>query len=136
VDTYLTGNTWDNGEIGNFWSAFKLRYPNATEIDRPGIGNTPYFNNTINTDHYPLMHYGSYATTTPTPTSTFNPTPIHSASPSPSPPIETTPTSPTSKPSEIELAGEIQLQTIAVVLVVSAIVIGTCLLVYYKKRKQ
>jgi parallel beta-helix repeat protein len=135
VGTYLNSNTWDNGEVGNFWSDYKLRYPNATEIDSSSIGNTPYVINTINTDHYPLMHYGSYAMTTPTPTLTSNPTPIHSASPSPSPPIETTLTSPTSKPSETALAGEIQLQTIAVVLVASTIIIGAGLLVYFKKHK-
>ncbi len=122
--------------VGNFWSDYKLRYPNATEIDNSGIGNTPYFINTVNIDHYPLLHYGTFSMTAPTPTSTSNPTPIHTDSSSPSPPIETTTTSRTSKPSEILLADEIQLQTIAIVLVLLTISIGASLLVYFKKQRK
>ena len=33
---------WDNGSIGNYWSDYLSRYPNATEIDHSGIGDTPY----------------------------------------------------------------------------------------------
>jgi parallel beta-helix repeat protein len=50
-------NTWDDGYPGggNYWSDYLTRYPNATEIDSSGIGDTPYVVYTNNTDRYPLM---------------------------------------------------------------------------------
>jgi parallel beta-helix repeat protein len=66
-------NSWDNGTVGNYWSDYLTRYPNATEIDSSGIGDTPYaviygyipdslgplFDpntpNPNNVDHYPLL---------------------------------------------------------------------------------
>jgi parallel beta-helix repeat protein len=58
-----SGNSWDNGSLGNYWSDYVTKYPNATEIGSTGIGNTPYVidSNNIdliysnNIDHYPLM---------------------------------------------------------------------------------
>ena len=47
--------SWDNGTIGNFWSDYQSKYPNATELDSSGIGNLPYVIDENNTDHYPLM---------------------------------------------------------------------------------
>jgi parallel beta-helix repeat protein len=49
------GNVWDNGTAGNYWSDYLTRYPNATEIDGTGIGNTQYYINPNNYDRYPLM---------------------------------------------------------------------------------
>jgi parallel beta-helix repeat protein len=48
---------WDDGypSGGNYWSDYFAKYPNATEIDRTGIGNTPYVMDGNNIDHYPLM---------------------------------------------------------------------------------
>ncbi|MEM0313609.1 MAG: NosD domain-containing protein, partial [Candidatus Bathyarchaeia archaeon] len=48
-------NVWDNGIQGNYWSDYKSRYPNATEINNSGIGNTPYYINEVNVDRYPLV---------------------------------------------------------------------------------
>jgi parallel beta-helix repeat protein len=50
-------NVWDNGypSGGNYWSDYRTRYPNATEIDRSGIGDTPYVIDAQNIDRYPLM---------------------------------------------------------------------------------
>ncbi|MEM3162438.1 MAG: NosD domain-containing protein [Candidatus Bathyarchaeia archaeon] len=48
-------NVWDNGRQGNYWSDYKSRYPNATEINNSGIGNTPYYINEVNIDRYPLI---------------------------------------------------------------------------------
>jgi len=66
-------NSWDNGTVGNYWSDYLTRYPNSTEIDNSGIGDTPYaviygyipdslgplFDsntpNLNNVDHYPLL---------------------------------------------------------------------------------
>ena len=50
-----SGNRWDNGEIGNYWSDYSTRYPNATEIGNSGIGNTPYTIDTNNIDRYPII---------------------------------------------------------------------------------
>jgi hypothetical protein len=60
-------NFWDNGSIGNYWSDYALKYPNATEKDNSGVSNTPYTveradysikenPNAVNIDHYPLMY--------------------------------------------------------------------------------
>jgi hypothetical protein len=64
---------WDNGSIGNYWSDYLTRFPNASEIGSSGIGDTPYEINQVNKawmygelvdvtwirghiiDHYPLM---------------------------------------------------------------------------------
>jgi parallel beta-helix repeat protein len=48
-------NKWDKDFEGNYWSNYRERYPNATEIDDSGIWNTPYVIDTNNTDNYPLM---------------------------------------------------------------------------------
>jgi hypothetical protein len=48
-------NSWDNGSIGNYWSDYLTKYPNANEIGNTGIGNTPYVIDTNNVDNYPLM---------------------------------------------------------------------------------
>lgn len=33
---------WDNGSLGNYWSDYLSKYPNATEINHSGIGETSY----------------------------------------------------------------------------------------------
>jgi nitrous oxidase accessory protein NosD len=48
--------SWDNGTVGNYWSDYQSKYPNATEIDTSGIGDTPYVIDENNTDYYPLTH--------------------------------------------------------------------------------
>lgn len=49
------GNVWDNGTVGNFWSDYLARYPNATPLAGLGIGDTPFVINENNIDRYPLM---------------------------------------------------------------------------------
>jgi len=48
-------NRWDNGTIGNYWLNYNSKYPNATQIDNTGLGDTPYLIDDNNTDHNPLM---------------------------------------------------------------------------------
>jgi parallel beta-helix repeat protein len=48
-------NSWDNGTVGNYWSDYLTKYPNATEIDNSEIGNTPYLIDANNVDNHPLM---------------------------------------------------------------------------------
>ena len=49
-------NLWDNGFEGNYWSDFKHRYPNASEVSGTGIWDTNYHINEKNIDHYPLVN--------------------------------------------------------------------------------
>jgi len=46
---------WDNGKIGNYWSDYQSKYPNATEVNASGVGNIPYLIDENNIDHYPLL---------------------------------------------------------------------------------
>jgi parallel beta-helix repeat protein len=48
-------NAWDDGSEGNYWSDYTSRYPSASEIDKTGVGDTPYSINENNMDRYPLM---------------------------------------------------------------------------------
>jgi len=48
-------NSWDNGTVGNYWSDYLTKYPNATEIDNSGRGNTQYLIDANNIDNYPLI---------------------------------------------------------------------------------
>jgi parallel beta-helix repeat protein len=48
-------NSWDNGTVGNYWGDYSTKYPNATEVDNSGIGNTPYLIDANNIDNHPLM---------------------------------------------------------------------------------
>jgi hypothetical protein len=94
---------WDNGSVGNYWSDYLSRYPNATEIDHSGIGDTPYAiidsttysddyaNGTTITgiailgtavDRYPVMvPFSASIAPNHTPTASPSPSPSHSPSP-------------------------------------------------------
>lgn len=43
-------NSWDNGTIGNYWSAYI-----GTDSDGDGIGDTPYIIDENNQDNYPII---------------------------------------------------------------------------------
>jgi hypothetical protein len=68
---------WDNGTTGNYWSDYATKYPNATEIDNTGIGDTPYLirvNPTV-IDRYPLTTSITIQNMIlPSPSSTLSPT--------------------------------------------------------------
>ena len=68
-------NTWDNRKVGNYWSDYQSKYPNATEIDSSGIGNNPYVIDSNNIDHYPLMRQAGTILPTATPSPTLTPSP-------------------------------------------------------------
>jgi parallel beta-helix repeat protein len=66
------GCVWDAGYPlgGNYWSNYLTRYPNASEIDSSGIGDTPYRIRLDNVDWYPLVEpfnstFGALQTTPP-----------------------------------------------------------------------
>ncbi len=48
---------FDNGSIGNYWSNYNAKYPNAAPVGNSTIGDTPYTIRTGPTviDRYPLM---------------------------------------------------------------------------------
>ena len=49
--------SWDNGSVGNYWSDYTAKYPNATQIGNSSIGDTAYLIRTDPTifDRFPLM---------------------------------------------------------------------------------
>jgi parallel beta-helix repeat protein len=49
-------NRWDKDSVGNYWSDYKEKYPDAAELDGSGIWNTPYIIDENNQDNYPLMN--------------------------------------------------------------------------------
>ena len=65
----LSVNSWDNGTVGNYWSDYESKYPNATENDNSGIGNTPYEIDTSNRENYPLIQPYAITSISPSPTS-------------------------------------------------------------------
>jgi len=95
---------WDNGKVGNYWSNYTQRSPNAQPAGTSGAWNTPYVVNNNNTDYYPLVapvsseaaqdlsqalisiHFASSPTPTPSPSPSLSPAPSTSPTPSPSVP--------------------------------------------------
>jgi parallel beta-helix repeat protein len=70
----LTNNFSING-IGNYWGDYFAKYPNASEIDSTGVGDTPYILAPDNADEHPLVKPVSITTElslTPTPTAGFS----------------------------------------------------------------
>jgi len=51
-------NVWDSGypSGGNYWSDYKERYPDSSEMDGSGIYSTPYVIDENNQDNYPLTN--------------------------------------------------------------------------------
>jgi parallel beta-helix repeat protein len=135
---------WDSGSIGNYWSDYLTKYPNASEIDNSGIGDIPYVIDTENKDGYPLME--PWIATSPItrdsiPTVTFEPIPT--ATPTPAPTAAPTPTTnPTSTPSPSSIPQETEpppepfpTTLVAAASVATVVVVGAGLLVYFKKRE-
>jgi hypothetical protein len=42
--------------MGNYWSDYRTKYPNATVVGSSGIWNRPYVIDANNTDNYPLVN--------------------------------------------------------------------------------
>lgn len=53
--TINSANFWDNGSIGNYWSNYTVKYPNASEVNNTGLCDTPNVIDQNNIDDYPLM---------------------------------------------------------------------------------
>jgi parallel beta-helix repeat protein len=76
-------NRWDNGTLGNYWSDYHTRYPNASEIGNSGVGDTFFEVNPNNIDHYPLLNPVPLPEV---PSSSNSPQPAESPTPSITPP--------------------------------------------------
>ena len=50
VDAPLSGNIWDDGAEGNYWSNYA-----GADLNSDGVGDVPFVIAVNNTDHYPLM---------------------------------------------------------------------------------
>ena len=114
VETY-SANFWDNGSVGNYWSDYAERYPNASELGSTGIVDTPYVIDADNVDYYPLMYpydieNDAIAFPTPEPQSSQSPEP--------------------------QEQGIFPTALVAVAFVATVAVVGVGLLVYFRKRKR
>jgi parallel beta-helix repeat protein len=125
---------WDSGSEGNYWNDYLTKYPNATEKNHSGVGNTPYVIDANNVDEYPLIREASikppYAILDfPSPSPTTSPTPPSSNTPTPSPSP-----SPSEQPTKTTEPQPNLPTTLVIASVASAAVIGIGLLVYFRKR--
>ena len=110
----------------NYWSNYTAEYPNARELDSSGIWDTPnVYDKIIGGSHgsYLCIDYHPLVN----PVNDFEIPNFNILIPL---------ATPTSTPSDTTFADEILLQTIVVVLAVSTIIIGTGLLVYFRRRKK
>jgi hypothetical protein len=64
---FFSSSIWDNGAIGNYWANYSTKYPDVLEVDKTGIGDTPYtitrggyttkeYPNVVSIDHFPLIY--------------------------------------------------------------------------------
>jgi parallel beta-helix repeat protein len=140
LDANVTLPPWDNGypSGGNYWSDYASRYPNATEIDVSGIGDTAYvigYEGSINStaigyfveaiDRYPALtpfNISEVNIELPAPTPEISPSPLPTST---LPPATATPsTSTTNLPTEL------------ILLLLMIILIGLGFILYLKKNRQ
>ncbi len=121
------GNTWiwNSSSVGNYWSDYLTKYPNATEVGASGTGNTPYVIDPNNIDYYPLINMINI--NPPYSTIDFSSLQFINNSSSPTPNSSSTPT-PTSNPTVPEFP------TVAILfLIIFMASVG--LLVYFKRSR-
>ncbi len=150
VQSSVYGNTWDNGQLGNYWSDY-----NVSDSNGDGVGDRPYVIDTSNTDRYPLTskigsfpQYTIQITQNPNqqnPTQTATPTPsIQISQPTEVPPQPSgtipegnTSTSPTGEPIQPPIGTPFTFETLTMVIVALFAVIFVLLaaLIAVLKRK-
>jgi hypothetical protein len=101
--------SWDNGDVGNYWSDYNSKYPNAMEVDTSGTGNIQYTISKDNIDYYPLIQKVDTSVSAPSLT----------ASPTVKPPVSGIP---------------LMTTAIFTVVMISAILIASIL--YYRAQKE
>jgi parallel beta-helix repeat protein len=122
---------WDNGTRGNYWSDYKTRYPNASEVAGSGLGDTPFYINENNQDNHPLMapyDISAYEPTSPPPQS---PAPSTTSQPSETPPVSplTSPTGSLKPVAGLNMPWEI-------VLAVTAVAVAAVIVTVYVKKNH
>jgi parallel beta-helix repeat protein len=127
-DTYYSeGNTFDNGEEGNYWSDYT-----GVDEDGDGIGETPHPVYENFTDRYPLTTPFDVNSVTIVP-ETWSPLP----SPEPTPtPIQSATPEPTHSPDPTPTANSFPIIPVAIVSAASAAIVGLGLLVCLKKSRK
>jgi hypothetical protein len=152
INNNASVNNWDNGSIGNYWSDYLTKYPQAKEIGNSAIGDTPYNLNVNNTDNYPLISQVNivFSATLPSPIPppititindpTANPTtslPISTSSPEPRNPMNAD-DSPTTTPiTNPKTSGPISDQFFLIALLSGLGLVAIILTVgFYKKGKK
>jgi hypothetical protein len=105
----------------NYWSNYTAKYPEAKELDSSGIWDTTYvYVNDVGGnvfDLHPLVN----------PVTEFVSPDFQVPNPTPTP---------TSTPSDTEFAGEIPLQTIAVIIAVAVSMVGVVSILIYRKHRK
>ena len=102
--------SWYEDKVGNYWSDYTMRYPDANEINGSGVYDIAFFINPENLDFYPIVNPITFPIPTPTPSPTPTPT-----------------SSPESEPFPTTLA-------VASIATIAIIGIGT--LVYFKNKRK
>ncbi|MCW4017196.1 MAG: right-handed parallel beta-helix repeat-containing protein [Candidatus Bathyarchaeota archaeon] len=117
-------DVWDNGTLGNYWSDYLTRYPNASQTTPTGIGNEPFVVNANNIDHDPAMTPINISDVTPLPTpptaTTQKPPTSESSSPTPTLPAD----SPSPSPTVPEMPAQTAVLTLGLAAFVCALVFG------------
>ena len=143
-------SVWDNGKEGNYWSDYRTRYPNASEVDGSGVGDTPFYINVNNQDNYPLMapfDISVYVQQSPSPSPTTSPAGSPSPSPSQSASASQTPqssASPQASPSASQLpagspeprAGSVVPWELVLVAAMVAVVVAVVLVLVFGLRRR
>ncbi len=156
IKSQACANNWDNGSVGNYWSDYLTKYPQAKEIGNTTIGDTPYNLNVNNTDNYPLINPVNieFPTTLPTPiaapivltsniaTPTDTPSPqLEYAEPinpeqTPTNPPDTSPTStPTTSPEAVSMFDSSKILLTAALLSILGLFAIILTVASYKRRR-
>jgi nitrous oxidase accessory protein NosD len=56
INNNASVNNWNNGSMGNYWSDYLAKYPQAKALGNSAIGDISYSLNANNTDNYPLIY--------------------------------------------------------------------------------
>jgi hypothetical protein len=137
--------SFDNGTVGNYWSNYLTQYPFAVESNS-GIGDTPYVvylyhGNDLSSFTYSLSDESNYEITLTDRYPLMSPSNISSAqlqlpewaNTAVSSPDSNNQPNPTSSPSDAE---PFPLIAVVIASVITVVVVGIGLLVYFKKRKH
>jgi parallel beta-helix repeat protein len=149
VQSSIYANTWDNGQLGNYWSDF-----NVSDSNGDGVGDRPYIIDASNIDRYPLTSklyfFPQYTLQSTRNQNQQNPTQMTTATPSthtnqptqvPTQPSGTIPegntgTSPTGEPIQPPTGTPFAFETLTIVIVALFAVIAILLAALFAVLKR